>query len=306
MLKRKRVQERAKLVKVASVGPSLYWLGLKAPRLLTETFPQPGQFLHVLAGPGCDPLLRRPLSVLDADRDASEVELYLQLVGRGSRFLASLSPGEEIDVLGPLGRGFRAVGPDKTLYLVAGGVGLAPLFFLARAIAQGRTPEAPRKVLFLLGARSRADMPAKTLLDRLPSAPLLASDDGSAGHRGTVIGLLEALLAREEGEAELAGCGPPRMLAALAGLASRECLPCQVSLEQVMGCGVGACQGCVVASRLAGRESGAGEGYSRVCTEGPVFEAGEVDWQSLLDSAPHAGGTRSAISRNAGTAGGGA
>lgn len=290
---KRAVQETARVLENRTIGPGLHWLALAAPRLAAQSPPLPGQFLHMLPDEErSDPLLCRPISVLDFDAGDGRVEVYLQVFGEGSRILAARGPGDPLEIIGSAGRAFRDTPPERALYLVAGGVGLAPLYFLARRIAARAQAARPRRVELLLGARHAGLLPGGGLLERLPQPPRIATDDGSRGARGTVVALLEQLLEREEGPVEVAGCGPSPMLAALERFLARRRLPGQVSLEQVMGCAMGACQGCVVPARLADRGTGAGEGYARVCTEGPVFEAGEVDWDALAGRGlfRHAGG----------------
>jgi dihydroorotate dehydrogenase electron transfer subunit len=271
------------------IGPGLFWMTLAAPRISEASPPEPGQFLHILPGPGRELFMRRPISVLDFDPARGRIELYVQVFGPGSALIAGSAPGTTLDCLGSLGRGFTPAAPGHTIYMVAGGVGLAPLYFWWRELARG--PRPPR-VELLLGARTAGLIPRGGLLETLPGTVRLATEDGSAGFQGTVIDLLESLLDRESAPVELAGCGPTAMLAALESVASRRALRVQICMEQVMGCAMGACQGCVVPARLAGRPSGSGEGYARVCTEGPVFEGGEVDWGSFTGHGHFAGAAR--------------
>lgn len=279
---KRAVQETARVLESRAIGPGLYWMRLEAPRLAAVSPPSPGQFLHMLPDDDrTDPLLCRPISVHDFDAASARVEVYLQVFGEGSRILAERESGDTVEIIGSLGRPFRDTPPERSLYLVAGGVGLAPLHFLARRLAVRAEGKRPRRVELLLGARDASLLPGGGLLDALPRPAHVATDNGSAGFRGTVIDLLLYLLEHEEGAVEVAGCGPSPMLAVLERVMARRGLPGQICMEQVMGCAMGACQGCVVPARLAGRPTGAGEGNARVCTEGPVFEAGEVDWEAL-------------------------
>ena len=271
------------------IGPGLYWVSLDVPAIMSACVPRPGQFLHVLPGPGSELFMRRPLSVLDIDRERARIELYVQVFGPGSRMIAGCAAGDRLDCLGSLGRGFTPAAPGGAIYMVAGGVGLAPLYFWWRELA--RAPGAPR-VELLLGARTADMIPGGGLLDELPGPVRIATEDGSSGYRGTVIQLLDSLLDREDSTVELAGCGPAAMLAALEVVARRRSIRLQICMEQVMGCAMGACQGCVVPARLSGRRSGSGDGYARVCTEGPVFEGGEVDWGSFTGQGHFAGSAR--------------
>lgn len=222
----------------------------------------PGQFIQVKCGPGPWPLLRRPFSLYQVDREWGLVTLIYQVQGVGTTALSAIAPGQELDVIGPLGRAFPVVPGLGEIWLVAGGVGIAPLFFLAR-----EAQAAGKSIRLLLGAACLAALPA---MDDLAAAgwPVeVATDDGSAGRPGTVVELLEAALQKERPDA-LYTCGPSPMLAAVARVGRRYGLPGYASLESTLACGIGACQGCVVTLYPPGR----GKVYARVCRDGPVFE----------------------------------
>lgn len=217
---------------------------------------RPGQFLQVRVSGTFDPLLRRPLSIHDAG--GGEVRLLYREVGRGTALLAGKRPGEFLDVLGPLGNGFPAVNGENAV-LVAGGLGMAPLYFLAR-----RLFEAGKQVYFLLGARQAADVYIPDKLPGLVRRLLVATEDGSMGTRGMVTDLLAGL---SQKQATVFCCGPWSMMEEVTRLCAQRGWQSYVSLEARMACGVGACQGCVV---LTAR------GYRRVCADGPVFAGEEV------------------------------
>lgn len=234
---------------------------------------------------GYDPLLRRPMSiyrVLPGRRGLLQI-LY-KVVGEGTRHLARQPVGAGLRTLGPLGNGFRLQAPpegsiaasrwDRTArpaqpVLVAGGIGIAIFPFLAEALIRLR-----RRPLLLFGGRRRGDLVALDFFRSRRVPVRLATEDGSAGTRGLVTRLLEPLLASsgEEERVELFACGPMPMLRAVGALALRSEVPCQLALESQMPCGIGVCLGCVV--RCPPDEMG--PIYRRVCTEGPIFDAGEV------------------------------
>ncbi|SMB99921.1 dihydroorotate oxidase B, electron transfer subunit [Thermanaeromonas toyohensis ToBE] len=244
-------------------GPGIYRLRLKAP--IEET--KPGQFVHLRCGSGYDPLLRRPLSIHDFDPGKQEIEFLYRVVGKGTAWLAARVPGERISGLGPLGRGF-VVPFGKRLALVAGGMGLAPLFFLAReAVAQGN------RVTFYQGARSRNYLLRERELAELGVELEIATEDGSAGFTGLVTDLLADQITSQQFDGIFA-CGPRDMLAVVASLAATHLIPAQVSLEEHMACGLGACRGCAVPIY---QEDG-NLTYENVCSEGPVFPAHRVAW----------------------------
>jgi len=227
--------------------------------------------------PGSETLLRRPYSVCglpgtfdDARPDA--VQVLYRIVGRGTGLLASLKPGAPLAVLGPLGNGFespedRAVRP----VIVAGGIGSAPFPALVRRLRKNHPP-----ALMYYGARSRGDLPLAEWFGRHTERLELTTDDGSAGRRGLVTEPLTELLAAEDpGSLHLYVCGPDPMLRAVAGLARRYGVRCDLALEAHMACGFGVCLGCVVPTRRDGSEE---VHYARVCMEGPVMEARRMAW----------------------------
>lgn len=222
--------------------------------------PQAGQFAMLSAasrwGGGEDerPFFARAFSI--ARHADGEAQYLLEDVGPGTRRLCELGRGEEIDVVGPLGRGFRAPREGRRALLVGGGVGVAPLAILQDELG------ADARVL--LGFRDAAHARGGELLQ----APRLATDDGSVGHRGFVTELLQSEL-DEDAPVEVYGCGPPPMLEAVRAICEQREVPCQLALEAGMACGYGACFGCVVPRR--------GGGYLRVCLDGPVIDGGLLE-----------------------------
>lgn len=222
----------------------------------------PGQFVMVSAGhETTDPLLRRPLSIHQADNDA--LTLLYRVVGKGTRLMSFMKKGEEVSLLGPLGNGFEIKSAPHHC-LVGGGLGVAPLLFLAAEIKR-RFPS--EKLSILLGGRSHQEL---LLVDDFQHvAPVfLATDDGSQGMHGLVTDLLVQEI---KGPATIYTCGPTPMMKGVAALAREHNWPCQVSLETMMACGMGACLGCTV--ERAGFDDTDSK-YVHVCKDGPVFEAG--------------------------------
>ncbi|HTY07706.1 MAG TPA: dihydroorotate dehydrogenase electron transfer subunit [Candidatus Edwardsbacteria bacterium] len=234
------------------VGAGVHLLRFRAPAIARAA--QPGQFLHLLA-PGMA-LLRRPFSIHDIDGDG--IAILYRIAGQGTALLSRLRQGEPLDVVGPLGRPFAIENGRPHHIVVAGGIGIAPLQLLLR-----RLRAAKLSPLLCYGCATKTELRPHLRVKRI-----VATDDGSCGAKGFVTAALEAALDRYPG-AQLYGCGPWPMLKALAAIAARRRLPCQVSLESFMACGVGACQGCVVK---------AVDGYRTVCHDGPVFESAAIDW----------------------------
>jgi len=240
---------------------------------------RPGQFVMIKTSGGQDPLLRRPFSIFEilrgADRRPSGVSIFNKRVGIGTALLSQVEPGTRLPVLGPLGRPFEPIDPPAEAWMVAGGVGLAPFVTLATALAARGTP-----TTLFYGARRAEDLYCVELFEALGVRIVLATEDGSRGFHGRVTGpLLTALAARPLGNpVKLFVCGPTPMMRAAAELARAHGRACDVSLEQVMGCGLGGCYSCVVLAR------GTGSGtphHIRTCVDGPVFDAGRIVWEAM-------------------------
>jgi len=261
------VRARAEVIANDAAGAGNWRLQLAVPEWPGS---EPGQF--VMLSPGAvgavarhDPLLPRPMAVFRFD--AGVLEVLYQVTGRGTALLCEARRGEHIDLVGPLGRPFPLPEPGVPALLVGGGTGVASLFGLAeRAAAAG-------PLTILLGARSVDALMAREDFAALPGALRIATDDGSAGHRGLVTELLEEVLAAE-GEAVVYACGPTAMMRRAAELAAGAGARCLVSLENRMACGYGVCLGCAV-------PGSPGPGFSLVCRDGPVFEASALAWEGV-------------------------
>lgn len=247
--------------RVESLGGDIFRLTLAAPDLAAAV--RPGQFVMVACGSGRDPLLRRPFSVHSSHADGT-IRLLFRVVGQGTRLLAAVEAGAALSLLGPLGRGFRPPPPGGEACLIGGGIGIAPLYFLAQwLLAQGRTPQV------LLGAARAVELEAlqREFLE-LGSTVRVSTDDGSLGHHGLVTDLLPALAGTV---GKVYACGPVPMMAAVARFCGDR-LACEVALETHMACGLGACLGCAIPV------PGQADAYRHVCRHGPVFDAKEVQW----------------------------
>ncbi|MBN2345721.1 MAG: dihydroorotate dehydrogenase electron transfer subunit [Candidatus Aminicenantes bacterium] len=251
--------ERGLIEEARSLGGDYHLLKIVAPRIAGAA--KPGNFVMVRISPTLDPLLRRPLGILESR--PPYIWLYYQVRGGGTRLLAGHRPGDGLDILGPLGNSFPEM-PGKRVLLVAGGRGIVPLFHYARAYGERRA------LLLLYGGRGKTDLP---LLERIRSLRLerlfIFSEDGSIGLKGRLTEGLEKIVREERPDATLS-CGPEAMLAALAALLKPFPTHDLASLEARMACGFGACHGCVVPT-----VSGA---LRKVCDEGPVFPLEEIQW----------------------------
>jgi len=272
---------KARVKQVKELGSSNYFLTLRSPE--QARLVQPGQFVMLKCTQDIDahPLLRRPFSVFDVHPDTrtgrpTGLDLLVKDVGEGSHKLALLRPGEEIYALGPQGRPFQVSSEMRNRVggacLVAGGVGIAALYLLARKLQS--LSVAP--TLFY-GGRSAADLVLREPFEALGIEVQCTTEDGSWGERGLVTTPLDRFLkARSRSNLRVYACGPWPMMRAVHELAVRYATPCEVSLEARMGCSLGACMGCVVRAWDEKRE----EQYVRVCQEGPVMDSRTIDWDS--------------------------
>jgi dihydroorotate dehydrogenase electron transfer subunit len=261
------IQEKCRIQDHQKVGPSHYKLTLVSEYLAAHA--QPGQFVNVKCSPGLDPLLRRPISLHRIDRQRKLIELLYEVVGKGSELLAKYSAGQELDLLGPLGNGFKRDPQKKIHILVGGGMGSAPLLGLAEELKQ------PGHDLYIvLGARNQELILEEPLLKVLTDQVLIATEDGSRGKKGLVSELMINLIDNRLSLSDLLitavyACGPRPMMKAVAEIAQQKNLDCQLSLEERMACAVGACKGCATKVK---------DGYKMVCKDGPVFDAKEIIW----------------------------
>ena len=254
----RNVQVKARVKSNSELMPGTWLVWLDAPPI--AELARPGQFVMVRCGENHDPLLRRPLSIHRTD-DSGGVALLFEVVGRGTTWLSERIPGDFIDVVGPLGNGFSIRPNAKSLLLVAGGIGIAPLAFLGEmAVVMGK------RVTMLPGAQTAALLyPA----DHLPQISIVdgSTDDGSAGMKGLVTSLIDEYIGRAD---QVFACGPAAMYRSMARLDCLRGKSVQVSLEERMACGLGACYGCTVKTK---------KGLKQVCQDGPVFDLTDILWQ---------------------------
>lgn len=247
-------KETARIVETVGKGDYLR-LTLESPDIARTV--RAGQFVNVRVSEGFDPLLRRPISVMDAEGDT--ILLFVQVRGKGTRILAGYSAGDTLNLLGPLGNTFPEAAKGKNSVYVAGGAGAAPFRFLSRRACGG---------LLLAGARTAKLLPDPADLGKYCGEVRIATDDGSGGTKGTVVDLLGGTDPRNS---VYYACGPRGMLAAFRRwvLAQDPVPEAYVSLETYMACGIGACKCCVVPQT---------DGTMKLCChDGPVFPAGEVE-----------------------------
>ena len=256
-----------KIVFNEPVADRTYLMGLDAPEIVTAA--SPGQFVMIRVGPVMDPLLRRPFSICGTLQGEVLLILY-KVVGRGTALMSKAKKGDRMTVLGPLGRGFSRPRAEQNPILVAGGIGIAPLFFLAQTVGE-------ENLEFLTGYRCAAEIVPFEKIGLKGASTIIATDDGSAGYHGFVTDLLRSQLENNrQGLTGLYACGPTAMLKQVAAVSLEKEIPCQMSLESFMACGIGACQGCAVKSSHQKELV-----YHLVCREGPIFSARSIDWGTL-------------------------
>ncbi|MBP9865131.1 MAG: dihydroorotate dehydrogenase electron transfer subunit [Candidatus Omnitrophica bacterium] len=245
-----RTDETVIIEQNKKVNEKYYKLTFQSARLAQGV--QPGQFMHVKITPVADPFLRRPFSYFRAD--GKRVEMLYEVLGRGTAILSHHTPGTELKIMGPLGKPFTQKVKGRKRVLVAGGVGVPPLVFLAEKTAAD---------YLLIGTKSKAEVLPKRELVQVKAKILHTTNDGSYGTKGFVTVLLEQLIQKEGAEnLFIQTCGPTVMMNAVMALAKRYGVPGEASMEENMACGVGTCLGCMVQTD---------KGWVTCCTEGPVF-----------------------------------
>jgi len=245
------------------LAENIYLLSFYAPTMAATA--HPGQFVNIKPDTSRDPLLRRPFSIYRVVGD--NIEVLFNIVGRGTDLLAHKKNGDTIDVLGPLGVPYGIDDKFETAILVSGGLGVAAMPFLTATLQKRNVP-----VYNFLGARTRSLLVTEHLHN-----VRIATDDGSQGHRGSIVHCLEDYLRQAAlPSPKIFSCGPNRMLLALSDFAKSKNIPCEAALECAMACGIGICQGCPVEMTDGPRK------YNLVCTDGPVFDVERINIQSII------------------------
>ena len=278
------------------IAPGYFLMELASPQIAKNS--SPGQFLHIKCSPNHNLLLPRPFSIHRVISE-KEVEILYKVVGKGTLCLSKRKKGEKINCIGPLGKGFELPqsllisplyvvlppslfskenrgdegenkGGQSAILFVAGGVGIAPLIYL---IAKCKMQNAKCKTVVFLGAKTKDEILCVKELKNLGAEIHIATEDGSMGYRGLVSQLLKNKLSSVcRLSSVVYACGPKGMLKEVALLSEKYKIPCQVSFEQFMGCGIGICNSCVIRTK---------QGYRRVCKDGPVFRAEKIDWEKI-------------------------
>lgn len=258
------VKCNSELVRKEMLIDGIYKFSVKAPEIAQTA--RAGQFLEIKVSETGEPFLRRPISIYNIDKEAGEVEFIFQVKGRGTELLAERRIGDLIDIMGPLGFGAFKVQEYKNVAIIGGGIGTYPLHELAKEL-KGKA-----SLNVYLGFRDKSLVTCEKEFESIGLNKLvITTDDGSYKEKGYAIDFMKKDI--EENPVDMIfACGPLPMLKAIRAYAIENNIPCQISLEERMGCGIGACLGCAVKVI-----SGAEPRYGHVCKEGPVFNAADVE-----------------------------
>ena len=248
-----KIQEKGVVISNQEVACNLHFMEIQVPKISAQI--KPGNFVSLLPPASSGTFLRRPFSVAGVHDRA--LQLVIRDIGKATHAITSLRENETIEVLGPLGNSYPTFEPDKKIWLLGGGTGIASLFFIGSV--HGNPGD---KILW--GGKCSCELPETAVL---PSHTVLATDDGSKGECGNVVEVARRWLASDKPD-YIAACGPKGLLKGVQQLASEYNIPAWISCEEFMACGVGACAGCAIPL--------AAGAYARVCADGPVFKAEEV------------------------------
>ncbi|MBT9131735.1 dihydroorotate dehydrogenase electron transfer subunit [candidate division NPL-UPA2 bacterium Unc8] len=249
-------QDKVSIVTNKEISPEYFKMSLEAGKI--AKIAKPGQFLHIKIDDM--PFLRRPFSLHRMYN--SNIDIFYHVVGKGTQALSQKESGAKLDILGPLGNGFE-IKEIKNQVLIGGGIGIAPLFALAEALVNTST-----QICVIIGAKTKERLLCEEDFAKLGCKVQVATEDGTGGKKGMATDILkDILLSLPPTETILYSSGPNKMLAEVSRVANVASVSCQISLEETICCGVGACLGCVVKTAT---------GYKRVCSEGPVFKSDEI------------------------------
>jgi dihydroorotate dehydrogenase electron transfer subunit len=258
--------EVSEVISNGELATGIHRIEFRSPRIASSV--KSGQFVNILISDHWEPLLRRPMSVAASRQDC--IQIIYKVVGRGTGAMSTWRSGQLVNLLGPLGNGWSHA-PDLYPILLGGGVGIAPVLFLHNKLLELGIGHH-----LVMGARDRTEH----FLEHNPEHDiLLTTDDGSLGIKGTIMdGLTEILQEKSPENICIYGCGPHPMLEALRAYVTEQAIPCQIASEEVMGCGIGICQGCNVKVRTATSDSEtvSESDYKLACIDGPVFWAHEL------------------------------
>ena len=256
----------AELVKKEQLKPDIFKFSVKAPSIVKDA--KPGNFIEIRVTDQLDPFLRRPISIYNLDRENGILEFIFQVKGKGTEILAKRDVGKQIDIVGPIGYGTFKYEAYQNIAIIGGGIGVFPLYELAKCAKADN-----KNVSTYLGFRSKDFVVLEEEFKKVSHQFVLTTDDGSYAEKGFAINYLEKDI--EAGKVDaIYACGPLPMLKAVQKLAIEKDVPCQISLEEKMACGLGVCLGCAVKTAKSPKDA---PEYWHVCKAGPVFNAKDVE-----------------------------
>jgi len=263
---------KVKILSRKEVAPNICLMKLKAPEIAQDALS--GQFIHIKCSKDNYPLLRRPLSIHRIDKEKGEIFILFQVMGEGTKLLADRTIGDDLDIMGPIGNGFNIYPESRKIMIVGGGIGVAPLLALCEeSIRQGK------EVRVLIGALKKELVIGEENFRNLGAKVDVATDDGSYKHKDLVTDLLEGSIRERWLADQIFACGPKPMLKKIVEISLDAHIDYQVSLEERMACGIGACLGCVCKIKTKDKkEYKVKYEYKRICIDGPVFGGSEVVW----------------------------
>ena len=260
------LQKNIKVLWNKKIKPFYYKIGLMTYKGYSKA--KPGQFVMLRLPNQTVPLLNRPFSIhnLIISESTKGIEILYKVVGGFTKKLSVLKPDDPIDILGPLGNNFTISEKDSKVFLIAGGIGVAPIYFLAAYL---KKIQGLSDIKVFLGGKSSGDLLCLDDFHRIGIKPYISTDDGSAGEKGLITKMLDSELITNKPELVCA-CGPNAMLQSVAAITDAHAVKCQVSIETIMACGIGACLGCAVESKKKT------EKYLHTCIDGPVFNTDTI------------------------------
>ena len=260
------IQELARVIDNKEIAKDHFKLTFSSDYISSHA--EPGQFIGIRVSNDTDPLLRRPFSIHRINKENKTIEILYKVLGKATQLLTKFRLGDFIDALGPLGSGFKIDKAKQVAVFVGGGAGIAPLF----AAAEEAKKQGIKAVYAVIGANHRTAVLCEADFKALGVETYVTTDDGSYGKKGLASDILLELLSSHLTPltSHLFACGPKPMLKAISEIAQQYKLDCQLSLEEWMACGVGACKGCAVKTK---------SGYKMVCKDGPVFNYKEISWR---------------------------
>lgn len=260
------VNIKAKLLKKEELKPEIFKFSVQADEIVNTA--KPGNFIEIRVNDDIEPFLRRPISIYNMDKERGILEFIFQVKGKGTTILSKRNEGELIDIVGPLGFGTFKYSSYENLAIIGGGIGVFPLYELAK-----NAKNENKNVNIYLGFRNKDLVVLENEFRQVSSQLIITTDDGSYAQKGFAIDFLKKDI--EAGKIDsIYACGPLPMLRAIRELAIEKNIPCQISLEERMACGLGVCLGCAVKTARSSKDE---PEYWHVCKGGPVFQAKDVE-----------------------------